>query len=471
MPHYTPDSIALGIIAEGERRGVTEKGICIAISTGLVETNLVMYANHADPESLNYPHDAIGSDANSVGVFQQRHPWWGTCYDRMHVEPSAEMFFAELIKQDYNSDAHSPGWYAQQVQQSAYPDRYDERYPEACDIYHRLKGQATGEPPVEKMLPYDRGIVVQETYFNCGPASTQIVLNSAGIIVSEQELANSMGTDEGGTDHVGLIEDTLDRYVPDAQFAEVYLHIDPPTPEQKEDLWDHLVNSIDCGWGVVCNWVAPPSNYPRGVKGSTSPAYGGGTVYHYVAAMGYDSDPSLRAVWIADSGFSPYGYWCAFDQVATLIPPKGYTYSALTPPEEAEIVDDIGKQNYEQLCGPVNVETGYGTGWPQLGTNEHGQYLYVVDAVGKILAMVENREAPAIEEQPSVGPQTALDYPALTLDQLAGPKGQDGVRHGWEQLGNRTLTDAIAHIKATLEGGEPPLSRLTAAVVKSRPPT
>src|SRR6516165_6703577 len=174
MPHYTSDDIASGIIAEGERRGITEKGICIAISTGLVETNLVMYANHADPESLNYPHDAIGSDANSVGVFQQRHPWWGTCYDRMHVEPSAEMFFAELIQQDYNSDAHSPGWYAQKVQQSAYPDRHDERYPEACDIYHRVKGQATGEPQVEKMLLYDGGIVVQETYFNCGPASTHI---------------------------------------------------------------------------------------------------------------------------------------------------------------------------------------------------------------------------------------------------------------------------------------------------------
>ena len=163
MPHYTPDQINLGIIAEGERRGITEKGICIAIATGLVETNSTMYANHADPESLTYPHDAIGSDANSVGVFQQRDPWWGTCYDRMHVEPSAGMFYAELVKHDYNSDAHSPGWYAQQVQQSAYPDRYDERYPEACAIYDRLK--TTEGPPVmaEIVLEYDSAVVPQET--------------------------------------------------------------------------------------------------------------------------------------------------------------------------------------------------------------------------------------------------------------------------------------------------------------------
>ena len=76
---------------------------------------------------------------------------------------------------------------------------------------------------------------------------------------------------------------------------------------------------------------SPPSNYPRGVKGSISPRYGGGTVYHYVAAMGYDDTPGARALWIADSGFWPFGYWCGFDQVATLIPPKGYTYADAAP--------------------------------------------------------------------------------------------------------------------------------------------
>ena len=55
------------------------------------------------------------------------------------------------------------------------------------------------------------------------------------------------------------------------------------------------------------------------------------TVYHYVAAMGYDDPPGAWAVWIADSGFWPFGYWCGFDQVATLIPPKGYTYADVAP--------------------------------------------------------------------------------------------------------------------------------------------
>lgn len=66
--------------------------------------------------------------------------------------------------------------------------------------------------------------------------------------------------------------------------------------------------SIDADCGVVANIVAPPSNYPRASYTSTiSPAYSGGTVYHYFAVI---------------------GYWCSLDQLASLIPPKGYAYPA-----------------------------------------------------------------------------------------------------------------------------------------------
>jgi hypothetical protein len=50
-----------------------------------------------------------------------------------------------------------------------------------------------------------------------------------------------------------------------------------------------------------------------------------------VAFDGVGHTPGARAVWIADSGFWPFGYWCGFDQVATLIPPKGYTYADAAP--------------------------------------------------------------------------------------------------------------------------------------------
>lgn len=183
----------------------------------------------------------------------------------------------------------------------------------------------------EKVLPYDRAIVPQETGYWCGPAATQVVLNTRGIIVAESDLARQIGTTTRGTDYVGLIERVLDNIVPDARYTSVYIENDPATAVQKEALWANLKRSIDGGFGVVMNWVAPPSNKPRGVKGSVSPRYSGGTTYHYVAAMGYDDNPAARAVWIADSGFQPQGYWISFDQCATLIPPKGYAFADVAP--------------------------------------------------------------------------------------------------------------------------------------------
>jgi len=156
MPHFTSDDLARAIIEEGKTARTTgpshlrhpvisPRGVRIGIATGLVETNLKMYANRADPESLNFPHDAVGSDANSVGVFQQRSPWWGTVAERMNPRLSAAMFYNALAKLDYNGPK-SPGWYAQQVQQSAFPTRYDERFSQAVQIYERLAGTTTSEP-------------------------------------------------------------------------------------------------------------------------------------------------------------------------------------------------------------------------------------------------------------------------------------------------------------------------------------
>ena len=101
----------------------------------------------------------------------------------------------------------------------------------------------------EKVLPYDHSIVPQETGYWCGPAATQVVLNSRGIYVAESDLARSIGTHTGGTDYVGLIERDLDRRVPQAGYMSVYMPNDPPTSAQRERLWRDLVRGINAGWG------------------------------------------------------------------------------------------------------------------------------------------------------------------------------------------------------------------------------
>lgn len=167
------DGYAVKIIAEGQRLGITPRGIQIALSVALVETTLTMYANSNDPPSLDLPHDAVGSDHMSSGLFQQQ-PNWGSLADRMDPTRSATLFFMcdngpgtrgltkirERINHedgdllDYNDTANSPGFYAQTVQGSAFPDRYDQRFGEAQDLYNRLAGSTPGDDMAQ--VPQDQ---------------------------------------------------------------------------------------------------------------------------------------------------------------------------------------------------------------------------------------------------------------------------------------------------------------------------
>lgn len=128
------------IIREGRRRGITDKGIQIALATALVESGLRMYANPADPGSMKFPHDAVGHDHDSVGLFQQRNNGaWGTVADRMSPSKSAGMFYDRLDDANYNEG--DPGAHAQRVQGSAFPGRYAQRMDEAARILARYGGK------------------------------------------------------------------------------------------------------------------------------------------------------------------------------------------------------------------------------------------------------------------------------------------------------------------------------------------
>lgn len=157
------DRCALATINEGRKRGISRRGICIALAVELVESNLTVYANSNVPDSLNYPHEAVGSDHDSTGPFQQRQAW-GPLACTMDPACSAGLFFdggqggqRGLTALDYDNEANSPGYYAQAVQVSAFPDRYDQRWDEANTLYDRLAGLPDQEdwmsnPELEAMI-------------------------------------------------------------------------------------------------------------------------------------------------------------------------------------------------------------------------------------------------------------------------------------------------------------------------------
>ncbi|MDN6707074.1 phage tail tape measure protein [Corynebacterium glyciniphilum] len=126
-PEGGPEGYVYGIVQSAQDHGLPASGAKIGVATALVEAGdpLQMWANNAVPESLNFPHDAVGSDHDSVGLFQQRdNGAWGTVAQRMDPYDSAGMFFDEMLRKFPNWQSMDPGAVAQGVQVSAFPDRY-----------------------------------------------------------------------------------------------------------------------------------------------------------------------------------------------------------------------------------------------------------------------------------------------------------------------------------------------------------
>lgn len=148
------------VLQAGVDLGITPKGIVIGFATVFVESNWLNYANSTVPASLAIPHDAVGSDGASVGLFQQQVMdtgngwWWGSAATCMDPYKSAQLFFSRLkANTDYNSDANTPGSYAQAIQGSAFPDRYDQHMSDAQALYDQLAGGTVTPTPADPNRP------------------------------------------------------------------------------------------------------------------------------------------------------------------------------------------------------------------------------------------------------------------------------------------------------------------------------
>lgn len=140
-------------VAIGERMGISEKGIIVALATESRESGFRNLANDgsysgddgmpATPEelreSLKYPNDGVGSEHASVNMFQQQVNYWGTVEELMDPVNANRKFYDALKKVD--------GWEqmpvtvaAQEVQGSDYPDAYAEHEAIARPLYEQFKG-------------------------------------------------------------------------------------------------------------------------------------------------------------------------------------------------------------------------------------------------------------------------------------------------------------------------------------------
>jgi hypothetical protein len=208
----------------------------------------------------------------------------------------------------------------------------------------------------------------QSTSYWCGPTATKIALSARINPPSQQALANQLPTTTNGTDWIGQVTATLNNNLRAGWYVTRELPNDPPTPGQRDLLWRDLVRTIDNGFPMVANIWAPANNHP--------PGYPNYLIKHYFTVIGYNRE--TRQAYIADpANFGGNAqYWLSFDQLATLIPPKGYT--ALAACTREAVVGEIGRK-YDTLggCGsmlgaPITEERGTPDGVGRYSVFERG---------------------------------------------------------------------------------------------------
>ncbi|WP_433079695.1 hypothetical protein ACQP1P_40900 [Dactylosporangium sp. CA-052675] len=125
---------AAAIVRQGRAQGMPEKGLVVAVATAMQESDLYNVASPAVPSSMKLPHDAVSTDHDSVGLFQQRaSQGWGSVAELMDPAHSAALFYSAL--------ARVSGWQnmsvtaaAQAVQRSAYPGAYQKHADRAAQV-------------------------------------------------------------------------------------------------------------------------------------------------------------------------------------------------------------------------------------------------------------------------------------------------------------------------------------------------
>ncbi|MEU5948076.1 peptidase M23 [Micromonospora sp. NPDC047465] len=129
---------ATTIVRTGQKMDVPRQALVIAVATAMQESNLYNYASGVLPESQNYPHQAIGWDHDSVGLFQQRpSTGWGAVSDLMKPEYATRQFLTALLE--------VPGWQdlpltvaAQTVQVSAFGWLYAQHEWRATEVVNAV---------------------------------------------------------------------------------------------------------------------------------------------------------------------------------------------------------------------------------------------------------------------------------------------------------------------------------------------
>ncbi|TDB70152.1 C39 family peptidase [Micromonospora sp. KC723] len=154
----------------------------------------------------------------------------------------------------------------------------------------------------------------QPNYFYCGPASTRIALSAEGKTVSQDELAEKLGTTEAGTDSAIDITRVLNEYT-GGKYRTTEISDDVASEEQVDRLRTDIKAAVDADRPVVANILGSAVD----VDGTTH-SYAG----HYLTVVEYRDGGNTVKIADPAAPDNPE-YWMDVAELANWIAGRGYS--------------------------------------------------------------------------------------------------------------------------------------------------
>lgn len=157
------------IVAASESSGGQAAAV-VAVAVGITESGLRILGN-TDGQQGTIPVQGVGSDHDSIGIFQQR-PSWGSVAQRLDPTLSTGLFVTRLLA-DSGWATKEPWVAAQEIQVSAY-----DGHPRAANNYSSVYG-GNYEPAVAQATTLVAAVDTGAAALTCGGISGGLPVNKA----------------------------------------------------------------------------------------------------------------------------------------------------------------------------------------------------------------------------------------------------------------------------------------------------
>ncbi|MCC4306932.1 hypothetical protein [Rhodococcus sp. 3-2] len=362
------EKIADTIIAEGKKRGMSDKQIKAAVMASLEETRL---------ENLDY-----GMDGDNKGILQQRDSW-GTAEERMDPSKAAGMFYDELAKLD--SANMTEAQMAQAVQRSGTADgsNYADEAAEAEQIIAASNARGNGSQMTVGTT--EAGVALatdgQRVFVTNWPGTSSLTSTPSAPTTTSAPAAEATPDDNviwkgafrvfenggirGLPEQAGIYPDGADlvRFAEPGTGGEGYIPLHPAKRRQSLAVTKKIVNGfgfdlvpfedggIHGGLGGFGGYVgeAPGLKVPTTANGRRAAAYNAlafGVGSAFALASGFDADGNFTGQFDTGANSS-----------AQLEKGFGQVTDELAPILEAIL---LAIKNREPIRASVNVDNGTG---------------------------------------------------------------------------------------------------------------